>query len=43
MPYEENEQDKVYAITSLVDNLKPSNKELIKLIKVLVEELEHSS
>lgn len=43
MPYEENEQDKVYAITSLVDNLKPSNKELIRLIKVLVEELEHSS
>ena len=43
MPYEEDGQDKVYAITSLVDNLKPNTNEIIKLIKFLVEELEQSS
>jgi hypothetical protein len=43
MPYEEKEQDKVYAISSLIDNLKPNKKEIIKLLGFLVEELEQLS
>jgi len=43
MPYEEKEQDKVYAISSLIDNLKPNKKEIIKLLGQLVEELEQLS
>ena len=43
MPYEEKEQDKVFAISSLIDNLKPNKKEIIKLLGQLVEELEQLS
>lgn len=39
MPYQDKEQDKVFAISTLIENLKPSKKEIIKLLEVLVKEL----
>jgi len=39
MPYQDKEQDKVFAISTLIENLKPNKRELIKLLGLLVEEL----